>query len=338
MAATADRPLVSIGVPTYNRAESLRRTLRSVLDQDFDDLELLVGDNASTDSTGLVREEFLDDARVRWTTHDSNVGAMRNFEHLVTVARGRYFMWLADDDAIAPGYIAGCLKALRDMPHASVAVGAATYRRDGVIVREERHEYREPSGPARVRQYYRTVDGNPFFYGLMRREEARVGIPFGEPSVGLDWVHVARHIFNGQAVLANDATLQVTVYSADAPQRGDHSMGKGWNRQAFKMFYIPRDAALDVLRHATYADLSRAARWRLAADVLVEAFRHLCTRQNVVTAAAMTARCYLGPKGYRGLRAGWRAAGGLSIEGKRTDSMASTDAVDDRSPSRSTTV
>jgi glycosyltransferase involved in cell wall biosynthesis len=308
MVITTCRSLVSIGVPTYNRADSLRRTLRSVLDQDYEDVELIVGDNASTDSTGLVREELLDEVRVRWTTHTSNVGAMRNFEHVLSLARGDYFMWLADDDALAPGYISGCLKVLRDEPNAVVAVGAAIYRCDGAIVREERHEYRGTSASARLKQYYRTVDGNPFFYGLMQLEESRVGVPFSEPAVGLDWVHVARHIFNGQAVLAKDAKIEVTVYAAGAAQRGDHSMGQGWNRQAFKMVFIPRDAALDVLRHATYAELSRAARCRLAISVLVEAFLHLSTRQNIVTAGAMTARRYLGPKRYPRIREGWRRA------------------------------
>src|ERR1039457_3247150 len=108
------RRLVTVAVPTFNRAALLRRALQSVLCQDYEHLEVLVGDNASQDETYLVHEALHDDSRVHWMRHKTNLGAPNNFEVLLQEAQGHYFMWLADDDYLSPGYISRCVKRLSE--------------------------------------------------------------------------------------------------------------------------------------------------------------------------------------------------------------------------------
>src|SRR5438874_2520603 len=91
-------PLFTIGIPTFNRASLLPGAIRSALSQSHTQLEVIVSDNASNDSTAEVVRQFGD--RVRYARNDTNVGPLANFCRLVELARGEYFSWLQDDDCI----------------------------------------------------------------------------------------------------------------------------------------------------------------------------------------------------------------------------------------------
>ncbi len=72
------KPLVSIGIPTYNRASVLRRAVESALTQDHTNLELVISDNASTDETEAVCQEFCErDNRVRYIRQKTNRGSQQ---------------------------------------------------------------------------------------------------------------------------------------------------------------------------------------------------------------------------------------------------------------------
>ena len=68
-------PLVSVVIPNYNHAPYLRRRVRSVLDQTFGDFEVLILDDASTDESLRVLDEFAADPRVRIVANETNSGS-----------------------------------------------------------------------------------------------------------------------------------------------------------------------------------------------------------------------------------------------------------------------
>jgi glycosyltransferase involved in cell wall biosynthesis len=110
-------PVVSIGLPVYNGARFLREAIGSILSQEGVDLELIIGDNGSTDATSIIcREVAAGDRRVRYLRSEVNRGAAWNYNRLVDEARGQYFKWTAHDDAIGPGYLRGCLSVLEEHP------------------------------------------------------------------------------------------------------------------------------------------------------------------------------------------------------------------------------
>jgi len=94
-------PLVSIIIPTFNRAHTIERALRSVMAQSLQDFEILIVDDASTDSTAAVLAQF-DDARIQYFHHNKNrfAGAARNTG--MEAATGKYIAFLDSDDAWLP--------------------------------------------------------------------------------------------------------------------------------------------------------------------------------------------------------------------------------------------
>src|SRR5687767_6393032 len=102
-------PLLSIGLPVYNGQRYLHAALDSLLGQDFDDFELIIADNASTDETEAICREFAArDRRIRYHRNTANVGAVPNHNLVFELARGKYFKWAAHDDECHPGMLRSC--------------------------------------------------------------------------------------------------------------------------------------------------------------------------------------------------------------------------------------
>ena len=101
-------PLVTVGVPTWNRPLDLRRCLEHLLVQTYTNLEIIVSDNCSDvpEVREVLAEFSLRDSRVRCVTQPTNIGATLNFQFLLEEARGELFMWAGDDDWREPEYIA----------------------------------------------------------------------------------------------------------------------------------------------------------------------------------------------------------------------------------------
>lgn len=105
-------PLVTIAIPTFNRATYLAQALRSALNQSHRNIEILVSDNASTDATASVVCDMAD-PRIRYLRQASNLGMMPNWNACLQEARGSYFLMLSDDDLLDDDAVASLLEPLR---------------------------------------------------------------------------------------------------------------------------------------------------------------------------------------------------------------------------------
>ena len=81
-------PKVSIGIPTYNRLGSLKRTLNSISNQTYQNLEIIISDNASTDGTQKICQKFCEaDKRIKYILQPYNRGANANFMEVLRSGR-----------------------------------------------------------------------------------------------------------------------------------------------------------------------------------------------------------------------------------------------------------
>ena len=114
-------PLVSICIPTYNRASLLRESLRSVCAQDYQPLEILISDNASTDETEEIcrRLESMDD-RVRYIRQPRNIGLYGNHNVCITESRGTFLGLFHDDDLHHPEMVSRYVAFLLRHPEVGI--------------------------------------------------------------------------------------------------------------------------------------------------------------------------------------------------------------------------
>lgn len=119
------KTLVSIGLPVYNAEHHIRRALDSLLAQTYQSFELIISDNASSDATAGVCEEYVSrDPRIRFIRQKENRGRINNFLLVLAQARGPYFMWAGDDDWWAPEFLETLVQGLDTHPDHGVALSS----------------------------------------------------------------------------------------------------------------------------------------------------------------------------------------------------------------------
>ena len=96
---------VSIGMPVFNGEKYLRESIESILDQTYQNFELIISDNASTDRTQEICLEYArKDNRISYYRNDKNLGGPRNYNRVFELSSAEYFKWAAYDDVLAPEF------------------------------------------------------------------------------------------------------------------------------------------------------------------------------------------------------------------------------------------
>lgn len=108
-------PLVSFCIPTFNRAKFLRKTLESALNQTVNDFEIIIVDDASTDSTEEV-VRGVSDKRIRYFRNQKNLGVPKNYNYVFSLARGEFLCLLEDHDLLEPNYLKELLPLFKVHP------------------------------------------------------------------------------------------------------------------------------------------------------------------------------------------------------------------------------
>lgn len=117
-----ERPMVSIGMPVYNGENFVAEALESIVGQTYENLEILVGDNASTDATEEICREFAaKDDRIRYVRHAENLGASSNHDFVFFNSGGPLFKLAAHDDVLHPAFVERCVDALAAHPEVVLA-------------------------------------------------------------------------------------------------------------------------------------------------------------------------------------------------------------------------
>ena len=207
----ATTPVVSVGMPVYNAERYIEEALASILGQTFDDFELVISDNASSDRTWEICRAYAEkDERIRCFTMPRNVGVIENFNNVFRLSTGRYFKWAAADDVCGPDYLRQAVDVLEADPSV-VLVWARTVgiNKDGdptaltneVSDRNSARSVYSPDPVVRFRRLLRTIWwANGPLYGVMRSQALRE----------TRWLH-PRHL-SGDQILLTELSLKGRFY------------------------------------------------------------------------------------------------------------------------------
>lgn len=167
-------PLISVGVPVYNDALFLGRALEDLAAQTFKDFEVIISDNASTDSTPEICQAFTEKfAFFRYVRQDGNIGPQRNFQFVLEKARGRYFVWAASDDRRDPDFLRSLMSALQGNSAATSAFCEfANIDNDDRPIGSFDFDYSSPYRTVRLAKFLfePSARRDVLFYGLHRTE------------------------------------------------------------------------------------------------------------------------------------------------------------------------
>jgi glycosyltransferase involved in cell wall biosynthesis len=115
-------PRLTIGLPVYNGENYLAECLEALLGQTYEDFELLISDNASTDATADICLSYAKrDPRIRYVRQPRNIGLVPNYNFLVDQATGEFFKPACHDDLYARDLLKCCIEALDADPQVALA-------------------------------------------------------------------------------------------------------------------------------------------------------------------------------------------------------------------------
>jgi glycosyltransferase involved in cell wall biosynthesis len=214
-------PRLSIGLPVYNGEEYLAESLDALLGQSYEDFELIISDNASTDGTqDICRVYEAKDSRIRYIRLHRNIGAAPNHNYVFTLARGELWKWASHDDLYGRDLLLRCIEALDERPEVVLAhAGTAVIDGSGYI--KQQFDYRlatdSPHAPLRFKSLLFETGGDDF-YGVMRAEVLRRVAPH-------DSYHHADRTFVTEIALHGQfyQVPQLLFFRRDHPTRAERA-------------------------------------------------------------------------------------------------------------------
>ncbi len=187
-------------MPTYNGARYLAQSLDSLLNQDYPNWELVISDNCSTDETEAIARSYAQQFdRIRYVRQETNAGAAANFNRVLGLAQGTYFMWAADHDLWGAGLVSRCVAALEGNPAAVLAYPESLLiDEDGTAIEEmdDQIDLGQPSALDRYKRLIWRLENCNMIYGVARREALDATGGFADV-FGADHVVLAQLVLRG---------------------------------------------------------------------------------------------------------------------------------------------
>jgi glycosyltransferase involved in cell wall biosynthesis len=169
-------PRLTVGLPVFNGQRYISQAIEALLGQSFEDFELIISDNASTDGTADICQRYgRQDSRIRYFRQPRNVGLAPNHNFVAYHSRGELFKWAASDDLYARHLIERCVAALDEDPRVVLA-HAWTARIDGSGALTASMKYTLATSSRRAPERFRSLlfdSGGDDDYGVMRLDVLR---------------------------------------------------------------------------------------------------------------------------------------------------------------------
>lgn len=239
-------PLVTIGIPTYNRPSGLRKALDSAIYQTYQNIEILISDNCSTtEDTKKILEEYKSkDSRIIYTIQSNNIGAEKNFNFVLDQAKGTYFMWLADDDWLDDNYIEECMLFLEKNPDYILCSGTGKYYKDGhFVLKEDMVILSHENIVDRLLYFFKKVGYNGTFYGLSKTENWR-SLQMGS-YIASDWVMISELLVKGKINSVDNFYLH---RSLDGASNSELGLAKIYKFNLFQRTFYWHTLAFTVIK------------------------------------------------------------------------------------------
>jgi len=234
-------PLVSLCMPVFNGENFIEEALDSIGQQDFNDFELIVTDNASTDATEeIVRRYAASDKRIRYVRNETNIGAAENYNLGFNLACGRYIKWMAHDDTLSPDFLSKTVALLDEDPTVSVAFGRTQcIDENSNFIEMQGFAMRENLSDNPADRFYRAMRGwgscFPIF-GLYRADQLARSSLHRSHYYGSDNALIAEMMIFGKLRIDEAATFYNRFHAAQscaAEGRAERTFWQGNNSSRF---------------------------------------------------------------------------------------------------------
>lgn len=232
----AQYPLISIVLCTYNGEKFLEQQINSVLQQTYSNLEIIISDDASTDSTRSILEKYSTDKRVKLFFQKVNIGYIKNFEFALAQAQGEFISFCDQDDVWMPHKI--------EKLFASINGYTLVYSDSKLIDENDLYLNKNLSD---MRRMYTGTDGKVFLLGnivsghtmMIKKELLSRALPVPEDFFHDEWLAINATAMNGILYVnepltlyrQHGTTLTKTIVKKNMPSRTTNKRYEDFQKQ-----------------------------------------------------------------------------------------------------------
>lgn len=262
-------PLVSVGLPTYNRPVGLKKCLEYLLQQTYTNIEIIISDNCSTDPEvqQIILQHAARDSRIKHFRQQENIGLENNFNFLYAQSSAPYFMWMSDDDYFEANYIEECIRFLENSRDHILCSGMAKYHTgDKFLFAEKMFVVDQKTPFKRMLRYFTGVGKNANFYGVFRHG-LLAEKPIGN-HVGCDWSFMAKLAVLGKLNYSN-TTCYYRSATGNSGSRGAmvRKFKLNWFKTVFFETYLASVVAGNIFNDA--AVIKQMKWWKRKLAVII---------------------------------------------------------------------
>lgn len=244
---------LSIGLPVFNGEKFLHKCLSSLLEQSYEDFEIIISDNASTDKTEIICQEYSKkDKRINYIRQEKNIGLLPNFNFVLEQSDNEFFMWMGVDDYILPDYVKKNMNILKSNSNVVGSVSKIQpYTLSNFNNNQINSKFIEFTKKLRTRfkkldafsisgnydkkvRSYLTGSTCQVIYGIFRTQQLQKSII---PSlfVGLDWAEVLNVLKFGDIHVINEVLMY--EFEGGRSSGGILHISKTYNPDHFSIFF-----------------------------------------------------------------------------------------------------
>ena len=225
-------PLVSIGLPVYNGSIkkfdysiNIEKSLRSLINQDYKNLEIIVSDNCSSDCTVEIINKLIGtDKRVKFYQQKKPISPGENFEFVLNKSSGKYFKWNSHDDFISKDFISKNVEFLEKNDDFIFSSSPCRFDNELDIKNYKIFDF-DCNQFNRVKNFFRIrSESHSFFYGLIKKENLMERLK-NHPWKALanDWILNLELLFDGKFKTIPEG--EISIGTSGISKIGD---GKGY--------------------------------------------------------------------------------------------------------------
>ncbi len=196
--APTETPLVSVGMFVHNEAEYVAESIESILAQDYDNIEFIIADNASTDGTSdLCQALATKNPEISYVRHADNIGAAANSVFVLEQSRGRYFMWASGHDLWDAQFVSRCVEEMESNPESALAYSPSRWIDQHGLHWERQSGYYDTRGLPTIGRFFTAFWGNLHPVLGVIRSDILKSIPKIFACVGSDQIVLAELALRG---------------------------------------------------------------------------------------------------------------------------------------------
>jgi glycosyltransferase involved in cell wall biosynthesis len=249
-------PLVSIGMPIYNEAKFIETSIKSILSQDYPNLEIIISDNASTDGTLAICQRLVGkQGNVCIHGFPTNRGAAENFRYVLNAANGKYFMWASGHDLWESNLVSENVALLETVPTAVVAFGSSVWIDENGQQLQKFFGYTDSRGMNSIARFFTVFWGNMHpILGIIRKSALDKARPLVS-TVGADLILLSQLVLQGDFVHARYVQWQRREFRHESShaeklkryRNSEYKLTRSTIDSYFPLFRLPIELARNVI-------------------------------------------------------------------------------------------